>query len=43
MSDNNYDLLNEKGYVDEETTVNNGDMIIGKITPIKSSNSKKLY
>ena len=43
MSDNNYDLLNEKGYVDEETTVNNGDMIIGKITPIKSSNSNKLY
>tara|TARA_Y100000768_G_scaffold277219_1_gene212643 strand:- start:236 stop:3811 length:3576 start_codon:yes stop_codon:yes gene_type:complete len=43
MSDSNYDLLNDKGYVNKETTVNNGDMIIGKITPIKSSESNKIY
>ena len=43
MSDSNYDLLNEKGYVNEETTVNNGDIIIGKITPIKSNDSNKIY
>jgi len=44
MSDNNYDLLNEKGYVSEETVINNGDIIIGKVSPIKAtSNTTKLY
>ena len=27
-----YDKLNKKGYVPEETIVNNGDVIIGKVT-----------
>lgn len=42
MSDSNYDLLNEKGYVEEETKINSGDIIIGKVSPIKS-NTTKLY
>lgn len=39
-----YDKLNEKGYVPEETVVNNGDFIIGKITPIQpQEGSNKVY
>lgn len=30
-----YDKLNDGGYVDEETFITNGDVIIGKITPIQ--------
>ena len=30
-----YDKLNDKGYVPEETIVENGDVIIGKVTPIQ--------
>ncbi len=30
-----YDKLNDKGYVPEETLVENGDVIIGKVTPIQ--------
>ena len=30
-----YDKLNDKGYVPEETQVENGDVIIGKVTPIQ--------
>lgn len=30
-----YDKLNDKGYVPEETVVENGDVIIGKVTPIQ--------
>lgn len=30
-----YDKLNDKGYVPEETMVENGDVIIGKVTPIQ--------
>ena len=30
-----YEKLNDKGYVPEETVVNNGDIIIGKVTPIQ--------
>lgn len=38
-----YDKLNEKGYVPEETTVVNGDVIIGKVTPLlpTEGNNKK--
>jgi hypothetical protein len=32
-----YDKLNDKGYVPEETLVENGDVIIGKVTPIQPS------
>lgn len=30
-----YDKLNDKGYVPEETHIENGDVIIGKVTPIQ--------
>jgi DNA-directed RNA polymerase beta subunit len=39
-----YDKLNEKGYVPEETLVVNGDVIIGKVTPIQPApGSNKCY
>ena len=39
-----YDKLNEKGYVPEETTVYNGDYIIGKVSPVqKTQTSNKEY
>lgn len=30
-----YDKLNDKGYIPEETYIENGDVIIGKVTPIQ--------
>ena len=39
-----YDKLNDKGYVPEETTIVNGDVIIGKVTPIRPApGSNKCY
>jgi DNA-directed RNA polymerase beta subunit len=39
-----YDKLNDKGYVPEETTIVNGDVIIGKVTPIQPApGSNKCY
>lgn len=39
-----YDKLNDKGYVPEETKVVNGDIIIGKISPIQpTGNNNKVY
>jgi DNA-directed RNA polymerase II subunit RPB2 len=39
-----YDKLNDKGYVPEETQVVNGDIIIGKISPIQpTGNNNKVY
>jgi DNA-directed RNA polymerase beta subunit/intein/homing endonuclease len=39
-----YDKLNDKGYVPEETTIFNGDVIIGKVTPIQPApGSNKCY
>jgi DNA-directed RNA polymerase II subunit RPB2 len=45
MMDNNYyNKLNDKGYVPEETTMINGDVIIGKVSPIQTGdNTTKLY
>lgn len=44
MKHGSYDKLNEKGYVPEETTVVNGDFLIGKVTPIQpTANSNKLF
>ena len=31
----NYDKLSDKGFVPEETVIENGDVIIGKVTPIQ--------
>ncbi len=40
----NYDKLNEKGFVPEETEIHNGDIIIGKISPIQPvGNSNKVF
>lgn len=39
-----YDKLNEKGYAPEETFVENGDIIIGKVSPIQPiGNSNKVF
>jgi DNA-directed RNA polymerase II subunit RPB2 len=44
MKHNNYDKLNNKGYVPEETEIVNGDIIIGMITPIQATAfSNKLF
>ena len=44
MKDSNYDKLNDKGFVPEETILENGDIIIGKISPIQpTGNSNKVY
>lgn len=39
-----YDKLNDKGYIPEETHIENGDVIIGKVTPIQPApGSNKIY
>lgn len=44
MDSNYYNKLNDKGYVPEETVITNGDVIIGKVSPIQAgSNTNKLY
>lgn len=44
MKKGSYDKINEKGYVPEETTVVNGDFLIGKVSPIQqSAQNNKLY
>lgn len=43
MKHGSYEKLNEKGFVNEEETVEYGDIIIGKITPIQTTGSNKLY
>ena len=44
MKQGNYDKLNEKGYVPEETEIHDEDIIIGKISPIQpTGNNNKVY
>jgi len=44
MRNGSYDKLNDKGYAPEETVITNGDVIIGKVSPIQSvGNSNKLF
>lgn len=45
IQDGNYDKLNDKGYVDEETKIEPGDFIIGKVSQIQpdKNNSNKIY
>jgi len=44
MRHGSYDKLNEKGFIPEETTVVNGDFLIGKVSPIqKTQNSNQEY
>jgi DNA-directed RNA polymerase II subunit RPB2 len=35
MKFNNYNKLNQKGIINEDTLINNGDIVIGKVAPIK--------
>ena len=41
MKDGNYDKLNNLGYIPEETVIENGDIIIGKVSPIQGDSEKK--
>jgi len=44
MKQGNYDKLNDKGYVPEETEIDNEDILIGKISPIQpTGNNNKVY
>ena len=44
MKQGNYDKLNEKGFVPEETIINDEDIIIGKVSPIQpTGNNNKVY
>ena len=44
MKQGNYDKLNEKGFVPEETIIENEDIIIGKVSPIQpTGNNNKVY
>lgn len=44
MKQGNYDKLNDKGFVPEETEITNEDIIIGKVSPIQpTGNNNKVY
>ena len=44
MKQANYDKLNDRGYVPEETHIDNGDIIIGKVSPIQpTGQNNKVY
>jgi DNA-directed RNA polymerase beta subunit/intein/homing endonuclease len=43
MKNSNVDKLNEKGYAPEETRLENGDVIFGKVTQVTDPNAKKPY
>jgi DNA-directed RNA polymerase II subunit RPB2 len=44
MKQGNYEKLNDKGYVPEETIINDEDIIIGKVSPIQpTGNNNKVY
>jgi DNA-directed RNA polymerase II subunit RPB2 len=44
MGNGNYEKLNEKGFVPEETPINNNDIIIGKVSHIQpTGNNNKVF
>uniref|UniRef100_A0A6C0H874 DNA-directed RNA polymerase n=1 Tax=viral metagenome TaxID=1070528 RepID=A0A6C0H874_9ZZZZ len=43
MKHGNYNKLNEKGYIPEETIIEFEDIIIGKVSPIQPTNTNKTY
>ena len=44
MKQGNYNKLNEKGFIPEETEIDNQDIIIGKVSPIQpTGNNNKVY
>lgn len=43
MKDANYDKLNDKGFVPEETEIIDGDIIIGKVSPVQAGTGTKAF
>lgn len=43
MSRGNYEKLNEKGYVPEETPISSNDVLIGKVSPIQPTSDNKVF
>ena len=44
LKQGNYNKLNDKGFVPEETIIHNNDIIIGKVSPIQpTGNNNKVY
>ena len=43
MKCNNYSKLDKNGFATENMKVNGGDIIVGKVTPIKNKNQNKSY
>jgi DNA-directed RNA polymerase beta subunit len=44
MGNGNYEKLNDKGFVPEETPINNNDIIIGKVSHIQpTGNNNKVF
>jgi hypothetical protein len=44
LKNGQYDKMNEKGFIPEETKITNGDIIFGKVTPITdTSNTGKIF
>lgn len=44
MRHGSYDKLNDKGYIPEETTIVDGDILIGKVTPMQPApNNPKVF
>ena len=44
MKDGNYEKLNDKGFIPEETKVKNNDVLFGKLTPVQPGEaSNKIY
>ena len=44
MKQGNYDKLNDKGFIPEETIIENEDILIGKVSPIQpTGNNNKVY
>lgn len=44
MKDGNYEKLNDKGFIPEETKVKNNDILFGKLTPVQPGEaSNKIY
>jgi DNA-directed RNA polymerase II subunit RPB2 len=43
IKDANYEKLNEKGHVPEETVLTNNDVLIGKVSPIQKDDANKIY
>ena len=41
IKEGNYEKLNNEGYIPEETEIENGDIIIGKVSPIQGDADKK--